>query len=254
MVQKMIPEAYKDDLAHIHDAGFGDFARNSAPGLLEILRQAGITTGLVIDLGCGSGIWAEQLVNAGYEVLGFDISAAMIEIARKRVPQGDFRVESLLRAGLPKCRAITSLGECFNYLFDKGGNIHSLSRLFRRIYRVLEPGGLLIFDIAQPGRGKGPRQRHKQGPGWAVMVEIDEDVSTNRLTRQITSFRRVGDYYARDEEVHQLQLYSRSDIAKELRSAGFRVKVVRSYGAQPMIEGCVGFIANKTKFSKAAEV
>ena len=28
-------EAYKDDLAYIHDVGFGDFARNSAPGLLR---------------------------------------------------------------------------------------------------------------------------------------------------------------------------------------------------------------------------
>jgi len=37
-------EAYKVDLAYIHDVGFGDFATNSAPGLVDILRQAVITT------------------------------------------------------------------------------------------------------------------------------------------------------------------------------------------------------------------
>ena len=58
---------YKKDLAYIHDVGFGDFAKNSAPGLLEIMRRAEINDGLVVDLGCGSGIWARELVDAGYD-------------------------------------------------------------------------------------------------------------------------------------------------------------------------------------------
>lgn len=238
-------KGYKNDLAYIHDVGFGDFARNSATGLLRVLRKAGITTGLVVDLGCGSGLWARELADAGYDVLGIDISAAMIEIARGRVPQAEFRVGSLLKAKLPQCAAVTSLGECFNYLFDRNNGIGALSRLFRRVYSALKPGGLLIFDIAEPGRGKGPRQKHKEGPDWAVLVEVDEDTRTNRLTRKITSFRKVGEAYTRDEEVHRLQLYRRSDVAKELRDAGFRVRTIRAYGAQPMIEGCVGFVARK---------
>ncbi|HXU37496.1 MAG TPA: hypothetical protein VN937_14135 [Blastocatellia bacterium] len=40
-------DAYKNDLAYIHDAGFGDFSRASAPWLLETLRQNGIDNGLV---------------------------------------------------------------------------------------------------------------------------------------------------------------------------------------------------------------
>jgi SAM-dependent methyltransferase len=225
-------DAYKDDLAYIHDVGFGDYARNSAPGLLEILRQAGITTGLVVDLGCGSGLWARELVRAGYEVLGVDLSAAMIDIARKRVPQGDFQIGSLLKAKLPHCDAVTSLGECFNYLFDKSNSVSELRRLFRRVYAALKPGGLLIFDIAEPGRGKGPRQKHREGPDWTVLIEVDEDTRTNRLTRRITSFRKVGELYTRDEEVHRLQLYRRAEVAKELRDVGFRVRTVREYGHQ----------------------
>jgi SAM-dependent methyltransferase len=238
-------DAYKDDLAYIHDVGFGDFARNSAPGLLEILRQAGITTGLVVDLGCGSGLWARELVRAGYDVFGIDISTSMVEIARSRVPHGEFKIASLLKAKLPQCAAVTSLGECLNYLFDENNTSNELRRLFRRVYASLKPGGLFIFDIAEPGRGKGPRQKHREGADWAVLVEVDEDTRTNRLTRRITSFRKVGSLFRRNEEVHHLQLYKRSEVAKELRNVGFRVRTFRAYGSQPMIEGCVAFVARK---------
>jgi SAM-dependent methyltransferase len=238
-------ESYKQDLAYIHDTGFGDFARNSAMGLFEILRQAGIPSGLVIDLGCGSGIWAAELSGAGYDVLGIDISPAMIEISRKRVPEAEFQVGSLLKAKLPKCVAVTSLGECLNYLFDKDNSISALRRLFHRVYGALRPGGLFIFDFAEPGRGKGPRQKHREGRDWAVLVEVDEDADTNRLTRRITSFRKIDNLYTRDEEIHRLQLYKRSEVAKELREVGFRVRTVRSYGEQPMIDGCVGFVGRK---------
>jgi SAM-dependent methyltransferase len=238
-------KGYKDDLAYIHDVGFGDFANNSAPGLLHILRQNKITTGLVVDLGCGSGIWARELSDAGYDVLGIDISPAMIELARKRVPRGEFRVESLLRARLPECDAVTSLGECLNYLFDRGNTIGQLRRLFGRIYAALKPGGVFVFDIAEPGRGKGPRQKHREGKDWAVLVEVDEDPRTNLLTRRITSFRKIGDLYKRDEETHRLRLYKKSEIANQLRETGFRVKTISGYGRQPMIEGCVGFVARK---------
>src|SRR5262249_16441113 len=148
-----------------------------------------------------------------------------------------------LKAELPRCIAVTSLGECLNYLFDETNSINQLRRLFRRVYSALQPGGLFIFDIAGPGRGKGPRQKHHEGPDWAVLFDVDEDIRTNRLTRRIISFRKVGSLFRRDEEVHRLQLYKRSDVLKELRAAGFRAHTLDRYGDQPMIDGCVAFVA-----------
>lgn len=78
--------------------GFGSFAEQSAPGVLNVLRKNGITKGLVIDLGCGSRSWASRLANSGYDVLGIDLSPHMIALARRRVPQAALRAAYFLDA------------------------------------------------------------------------------------------------------------------------------------------------------------
>ncbi len=238
---------YKDDLAYIHDVGFGDFAKQAAPGLLEILRLNGLTKGLVIDLGCGSGIWAQKLIKAGYEVLGVDISAAMIKLAQKKAPQAEFVKQSFLKMRLPQCAAVTAIGECFNYLFDESNNPKALFRFFLRVYEALAPGGVFIFDIIEPGlmSGSQPNLRHSQGKDWAILLQAEEDSRTHVLTRRMTTFRRIGKLYRRDEEIHRCQLYKSSELAAELRRPGFKVRLLRGYGTFRLYKNRVGFVARK---------
>jgi SAM-dependent methyltransferase len=236
---------YREDLAYIHDAGFGAFALESAPGILEILRRNGIREGLVVDLGCGSGLWARELMHAGYRVLGIDISESMIAIARERVPGAEFRVASLFEADIPPCDAVTALGEVFNYLFDPDNDGQGLVRIFRRVYGALAPGGILVFDVVEPGQvARGTATRgFTEGEDWVVLVEKEEDGET--LTRRITTFRKAGEYYRRSDEVHRQRLYRAPEVAGELRRVGFRVRMMRGYGRYRLPGARAAFVARK---------
>jgi SAM-dependent methyltransferase len=240
-------DAYRDDLAHIHDAGFGRFAQAAAPVLLEALKSGGITQGLVIDLGCGSGILSHAIYQAGYEILGVDISEAMIALARQRVPRGEFRVESLLKAKLPPSVAIAAVGEVVNYLFDAEILGSGLQKLLRRIHDSVQSGGVFLCDVAEPGRvhGTGPVQTFVEGNDWAVLISTVEDRKRKFLARTITSFRQVGELYRRDQEVHCQRLLPRSELAAQLRSIGFEVRVLRGYGKLRFGKGHVGLLARK---------
>lgn len=240
-----VPGACDEDLARVHDAGFGEFARSAAPGLLELLRTAGISAGRVVDLGCGSGIWAKELAAASYDVTGVDISPAMIALARERVPQGEFHVESCRTYALPSCRAVTALGEVLNYLHDRRQSASQLVRLFRRVHSALEPGGLLIFDVAEPGRSEGRAPCFWEGDDWACLVRFETDRAKQRLCRRIVTFRKVGELYRRSEVVHRLQLYRGTELAERLREIGFRVRLLRRYGEFPLLPGLVGLVARK---------
>jgi SAM-dependent methyltransferase len=238
-------EAYESDLAYIHDQGYGGFARGSAPGLLSLFHQAEIHNGRIVDLGCGSGIWARELGDAGFSVVGVDISPAMIEIARERVPEAEFHVGSFLQFRIPPCRAVTALGEVFNYLFDADNSLRSLQNTCRTVFDALSPGGLLIFDVAEPERCRGRTQAFTEGEDWTCLVKYQHDESNQQLARRIVTFRKLGDAYRRHEEVHRQQLFEEASIVPMLENIGFRTQSVRSYGESPLADGVVGFVAGK---------
>ncbi len=232
---------YARDLAHVHDAGFGDFARDAAPGLLHRLRRAGIRDGLVVDLGCGSGIWARALLDAGHDVLGVDVSADLLALARRRAPEARFVRGSAYDVDLPPCAAVTALGEVLNY----GAPPRGLRRVLRRVHAALEPGGLLIFDVAGPGRaGARPRRTWHEDDGWLLCVEVAEDRGRRELTREIAVFRRSGRAWRRSDEVHRLRLFGRGTVLAELAAAGFAAEALGGYGRRPRFPaGWAGFAA-----------
>jgi SAM-dependent methyltransferase len=243
--------AYSADLAAIHDSGFGHVAANAAVDLLKHLRKSRrrATSRLVVDVGCGSGILAQAVAAAGYDVLGFDYSEAMLAIARKRAPSAHFRRESFISAQLPSCIAIAAVGEVFNYLFDRRNRAARLPRVLHSFYQALEPGGLLLFDVATPGRvpGSAPQRGFSEGPGWTVLFTAEEDRRRQTLTRTITSFWKVGDLYRRSREIHRLHLYPRTTVLQELRNVGFQVRPLGGYSRFRFPPGWAGFTATKPR-------
>jgi SAM-dependent methyltransferase len=238
-------QGYREDLAYIHDVGHSDYALGAAPGILSLLRRHGVSDGLVIDLGCGSGQWARELNRAGYRVLGVDQSPAMIRLARRKAPRSQFRIASLHEVTLPSCDGVTSIGECLNYAFD--GRRPSLRRLFQRIFRALRPGGIFVLDFAGPARIPNPRPRWywTEGRDWAVLSCTDGDPRRQILQRRIVSFRKTGRLYRRDEELHVLRLYPAEVVAATLADCGFSVETRNAFGRFRLPAGICGIVAVK---------
>ena len=77
---------YRADLARIHHEGFAFHADAVAPGILRLLAPVRERGGLVVEIGCGSGLLTKYLVDAGHRVFATDASSAMVDLARKYVP------------------------------------------------------------------------------------------------------------------------------------------------------------------------
>jgi SAM-dependent methyltransferase len=112
-----------------------------------ILALAGDVAGRrILDAGCGSGPLFAALRDRGAVVTGFDASAGMVEIARRRLgDDADLRVAEL---GCPLPYAAAAFDDVIaalvlHYLEDWGPALAELRR-------VLKPGGRLIVAVDHP--------------------------------------------------------------------------------------------------------
>lgn len=224
---------YRDDLAYIHHAGFSEFAESAAPGLLELLWQRGVRDGLIVELGCGSGILARELTHAGFDVLGFDPSPAMIELARGTAPRARFEVGAFDAIELPPCNAIVAMGEVLNYgTFDAVRTLVANAKTRVMIFDVAERDSYPLFD-----------ERRVDGDDWSVIATKESDGT--HLTRRVLTFRAIDGRMRRDEEVHELELYDRAALRALLREHGFRVTIRRSYRTRRLPKGHAVYVAER---------
>ena len=98
----------------------------------------------------------------------------------------------------------------------------------RRVYKALNPGGCFVFDVNTP-----EKLRAMDGQ---VFLDEDEDVycvwrgefdiDTNICTYGMDLFQRRGDVWERSFEEHREYAYSREQLTKYLKAAGFtRIEV-----------------------------
>ncbi|MFQ5737938.1 MAG: methyltransferase domain-containing protein [Acidobacteriota bacterium] len=237
---------YEEDLAYIHQVGFSDLARRAGEEVLARLREEGKGSGLVVDLGSGSGLWASQLISAGFDALGFDVSEPMLRLARQTAPEAQFHRASLYQAQIPPCRAVTAFGEALNYRVCDAPSEALLVRLFRRISVSLVQGGLFAFDVLV--QSDGPPMEYRSwsaGPDWAVLVDVREEPLESVLYRSITLFRAAGSGYRRSQEHHVLGVLNSELLESLLLAAGFRFERREQYGDYKLGERRLAYFAHK---------
>ncbi len=244
----MSSEFYATDLADVHDMGYSEHVLAAAAKVLSLLRSASLKSASIVDLGCGSGLLAATVVQRGHSYWGVDISQEMVTIARRRTPQATFVQGSFVDTEFPPAHIVTSIGECLNYVADPKHGEESLRALFQRVWDTLHPGGIFLFDTAEPGLlGAEPSsQRIIEADEWTMFLDYTEDRQQRTLTRNIHLFRRVGDLYRKSKEVHKLCLYPHAEVVGWLEQVGFSVKVLRHYRpSKPFRNKLVGYLASK---------
>ncbi len=233
---------YSTDLAFIHHAGFGGFARDVAPEIASVLHRHGIRRGLIVELGCGSGIVARHLGERGFEVRGFDVSPAMLRLARAYAPRASFRIGSIATAPLLPCDAIVAVGEVVTYA---PGGLPALRRFFGRAHAALRPGGILLFDFIAAARRRTFPEKTVSGRGWRIDVSASFDNRTGILTRQMRIARQIGGRTRWSRETHRVRVYDRAAVVDALRRCGFEVRAGRAFGRVRLLPGDVAVVARK---------
>ena len=116
-------EAYSD-FARVYDIFMDNVEYEKwAEYLIGSLKEYGIEDGIVLELGCGTGVMTELLAESGYDMIGVDNAEEMLEIAmEKKVESGhdilyllqdmrEFELYGTVRAVISACDSV-------NYITD----------------------------------------------------------------------------------------------------------------------------------------
>ena len=141
-------EAYTS-FAYVYDTfmdnvPYGEWARH----IREKLCEHGVTDGIVLDLGCGTGTMTERLAGYGYDMIGVDNSEEMLELAMEKKTESGYDILYLLQhmRGFElygTFRAVVSVCDSVNYITEPD----ELEEVFRLVNNYLDPKGIFLFDF-----------------------------------------------------------------------------------------------------------
>jgi ubiquinone/menaquinone biosynthesis C-methylase UbiE len=124
--------------------------------------------GTALDAACGTGRHAAYLASLGHSVTGVDISAGMLDVARAKVPQADFRQGDLHQLPVPDQHA--DLVVCSLALT----HVPELAPVPAEFARVLRPGGHLVIADS---RMSYPIVRALAEGGYGYLPHFDRHTS-----------------------------------------------------------------------------
>ncbi len=236
---------YRQDLALVHHLGFGFHADLVAPGILGLLEPIRESNGLVVELGCGSGLLTRHLTDAGHRVMATDASPAMLALAHETAPDVDRFAQLVLPDdAIPACDAIVSVGHPFSYLPDE----ESIDRAFVAAAEALRPGGVLAVDICDLEWGQTRQDAPnlgRVGDDWAIITEFTMP-SPARFVRQMAVFLRNPDgSWRRDDERHDNVLIDTTRLPGLLADHQVDATVATSFGTETLPVGLRAVIGHR---------
>ena len=201
--------------------------KNHTQRQIDFLKQHLKPSGYVLDVACGSGRHMIGLAAAGYSMVGIDVSANLLKIAKQRgasqLVRGDMRF-------LPfKAEAFTaaiSMDTSFGYLPTEADDLWSLAEIRRVLYR----GGGLVLDVfnhdhlAGKYTGAAPVGKRWEYPSFTLKQERTVIQSGSRLCDLWTVTDRTNGQVEVFE--HTVRLYQRRQLELLLTSADFTVESV----------------------------
>jgi len=99
----------------------------------------------VLDVGCGSGVKSEILAKKGMTVTGIDFSEKMLEIAKRRAPNGDFQLVDLYD--------LSAFNKKFDGIFAQAVLLHipkkDIEKVIHSLKEKLNPGGYFYVAVKE---------------------------------------------------------------------------------------------------------
>lgn len=207
----------------------------------KLWKKHGTQPKSVLDLACGTGTMSRLLATRGYAVTGSDLSAGMLEVARRKSAGTDLAIDFFLQdaaeldLGDLRFDAVICLFDSLNYILDP----ERIQSAFARVLAHLNPGGTFLFDVnteyaLAEGMFNQSCTRRDEPLHYRWRSRYDPLKRLCTVTMRFEYDPGTGAERQIFHEVHRQRAYSKEELADWLRAAGFaEVTVYDAYSTDP---------------------
>ena len=217
--------------------------RKQVPDGDEVLASE---AGLMVDLGCGTGVMTALLREHGFDMIGIDSSIEMLEKARTRVNTGDGDDALFLCQDMRELELYSTVGtvisvcDCINYLLEESDILDT----FKLVENYLYPGGLFIFDFNTIHKyrdviGDATIAENREEGSFIWENYFDEETGINEydLTLYVKDNSEDGmERFVRSQETHTQRGYEATDIEKLIKEAGLELVLMLDADTDESVE------------------
>lgn len=187
---------------------------------------------LVLDLGCGTGTLTELMAEAGFDMMGIDMSPEMLQIAMEKRAESGHDIMYLcqdMRELELYCTVGTVICVCdsINYVLEDEEVIET----FRRVNNYLYPKGLFIFDFNTVykyseviGDTTIAENREDCSFIWDNFYEEESHINEYDLTIFVREETEM-DVFRRFQETHYQRGYDLQEMLHFVKAAGLEFVV-----------------------------
>lgn len=196
--------------------------------LKAVWKKEGISPKVICDVGCGTGNLLLPLAQAGYAVMGIDVSFDMLCQADRKLQEAGLSAflseQDMTEMCLPqKADCILCLCDSLNYLTEDG----ELSMAFGRFREGLKEDGILFFDLNTAYKfshilGENTFAATEEDAAYIWENYYDEEERINEYN--VNFFLRTPEgNYTRTEEVHYERAFLWEEVEQALQENGFAI-------------------------------
>lgn len=210
--------------------------------LLSLLKDNDIRTGTLLELGCGTGSMIPYIHHAGYQVLGLDLSADMLEVASDKLAglsDTTLLLQDMRDFDLDMCvDGIYCVCDGMNYLLCES----DLLSTFIQVKKHLRKNGVFIFDLKteffyRDILGDQVFCDHQENCSYTWENSFFEEDSVNQYDLTIFVKSPDSDLYSKYEETHHQKAYDLDTVLSLLNQAGFTdIQAYDAFTKEPVHE------------------
>lgn len=197
--------------------------------LHQLLKEYGVDSGLVLDLGCGTGNITRRLRTLGYDMIGLDSSSQMLEIAKQK---GKFEDILYINQDMRDFElygtvsAVVSICDSMNYITSED----ELLEVFKLVNNYLDSGGAFIFDMDTKYKYERvlaynviAEDRDDSSFIWSNYYYEEEQINESNISIFIN---KEEDIFERFREIHFQKAYSIETVVDLIKKANMEFVAV----------------------------